>query len=80
MKIFQYSLLVNRNGVFVLTAKGILKFFMKNFTTAFVREVYVKCTSKHPKDSNNSIICLQYCICYLFPSAKSLSLFYIRGV
>jgi hypothetical protein len=49
MKIFQYSLLVNRNGVFVLTAKGILKFVMKNFTTAFVRELYVKCTSKHPK-------------------------------
>ena len=57
MKIFQYSLLVNRNGVFVLTAKGILNFFMKNFTTAFVREVYVKCTSKHPKDRHN-IICL----------------------
>ena len=42
MKIFQYCLLVNQNGVSVLTAKGILKNLLKNFTTAFVREVYVK--------------------------------------
>ena len=42
MNSFQYSLLANRNGVVVLTAKGILKNLMKNCTTAFVREVYVK--------------------------------------
>jgi len=42
MKIFQYFLLVNRNGVVVLTAKGILKIVTKNFTTTFVRELYVK--------------------------------------
>ncbi len=42
MKFFQYSLLVKRNGVVVFTAKGILNILMKFFTTAFVREVYVK--------------------------------------
>jgi hypothetical protein len=42
MKIFQYCLLVNRNGVVVLTAKGIVKILMKHFTNAFVRGVYVQ--------------------------------------
>ena len=84
MKIFQYSLLVNRNGVFVLTAKGILKNLMKNFTTAFVREVYVKCTSKHPKDSNNSI-CEHYLSAILHllsvPLCKiAVPLLYQRGL
>jgi len=38
---FQYKKGVNRNGVVVLTAKGIVKILM-NFTNAFVRGVYVK--------------------------------------
>ena len=42
MKNFHYFLLVNRNGVVVLTAIGILQNLMKNFTTDFVREMYVK--------------------------------------
>ena len=63
MKIFQYSLLVNRNGVVVLTAKGILKNLMKNFTTVFVREVYVKQYVNTEQMQYCSSICLQYCIC-----------------
>ena len=54
MKIFQYSLLVNRNGVAVLEAKDILKILMKNFTIAFVREMYVK---QYVNDAATSSVC-----------------------
>ncbi len=76
MKIFQYCLLVNRNGVVVLTAKGILKILMKNFTTTFVREVYVK-------QYVNTVAATFVCnTAHLFPFCKIvvslLSLFYQR--
>ena len=73
MKIFQYSLLLNRNGVVVLTAKGILKNLMKNFTTTFVREVYVK---QYVNTVATSSVCNTASV-RLFPPAKLLSLFYL---
>jgi hypothetical protein len=73
MKIFQYCLLVNRNGVVVLTAKGILKNKMKNFTTAFAREVYIK-------QYVNTVVAAS--VCNTVPICKIvvflLSLFYQR--
>jgi hypothetical protein len=73
MKIFQYCLLVNRNGVVVLTAKGILKILMKNFTIAFVREVYVK---QYVNTVVAAFVCVTVPICQIVVSL--LSLFYQR--
>ncbi len=57
----------------VLTAKGIFKILMKNFTTAFVREVYVK-------QYVNTVVAAF--VCNIVPICKKnvslLSLFYQR--
>ena len=57
----------------ILTAKGILKNVLKNFTTAFVREVYVK-------QYVNTVVAAY--VCNIVPICKKnvcrLSLFYQR--
>ena len=68
MEIFQYCLLVNRNGVFVLTAKGILKKIMNNFTTA----LYGKCTGIVRQNTLKTAATLAICNIASVPICKNV--------